>query len=274
MNVQHYLETSTAELREAGITSVRLDMLILLEDVLNIGRASILAHPEMALPDSKINVLNTYITQRKAHVPLAYIRGKAAFFGREFNVNEHVLVPRPETEGIIEILLKIPFTAPPRIADIGTGSGCVGITAGLEVPDSTVNIYDIDTEALAVARKNAQTYSVAVHATQQDLLTDTSEQFDVVLANLPYVPKKYAINKAATFEPTIALFSGDDGLDHYRTFWKQIANMDSQPSHVIIEAFPEQHAALRQLAATAGYNEKESEGFIQHFTLSDSTLEG
>jgi len=267
MTVGQYLAQSIDVLSDAGVDTARLDCLILLEDVLHANRANIIAHPEQPLSSDQQILLNTYIAQRKQHIPLAYIRGKAAFFGRIFEVDTHVLVPRPESESLITLLLDIIFSVPPRILDIGTGSGCLGITAGLELPGSTIYVCDIDQHALAVALHNAQSYKISLRTIRSDLLESCTEYVDVMIANLPYVPDDYEVNTAATFEPRIALFSGEDGLEHYRRLWQQVADLRNKPTHIITEAFPEQHEALRQLAQQPGYTQNKSEGFAQHFTL-------
>ncbi len=271
MDVGKYLSTATKKLADAGILTARLDVLVLLEDVLGNDRAQLLAHPDTRLTNVQITTLNNFITQREQHTPLAYIRGKMMFYGREFAVNTHVLVPRPETEAVIDFFKNIPLSATPRVADVGTGSGCIGITVALESPGADVFLYDIDEQALAIARKNAEAHQVTVHTQKQNLLAGCAEQFDVLLANLPYVPTEYPINKAASWEPRLALFSGDDGLDHYRDFWKQLGEMSAQPIHVITESLPEQQKILAALARTAGYARAEHDDYVQHFVLLDAS---
>jgi len=261
-----FLDKGTDKLQAAGITSARLDILILLEDVVGTDRAHILAHPDALIKRADIAKLNNFITQRLEHVPLAYIRGQAPFFGRSFAVTSATLVPRPETESMITLLLEIPFTAPPRIADIGTGSGCLGITAGLELPGAKIFMYDTSKAALQVAASNAQRHKLGVHLRLQDLLADDPEHYDVLLANLPYVPTNYPINQAAGHEPPEALFSGADGLDHYVRFWRQLKTAENRPQHVITESLPTQHPALAHLARAAGYAQEKSAGYAQYFT--------
>jgi len=271
-NVANWLTAHTHILRQAGIESARLDCLILLEDVTGQGRAHLLAHADLVLSSSQVSILNKSVVQRVRHIPLAYIRGRVVFYGRDFVVNKHVLVPRPESEDVINLLLDVPKLSPnPVIADVGTGSGCLGITAALELPKARVFLFDISPEALAVAQKNAQLHRVSVHCQQQSLLGapyEQIQQLDVVLANLPYVPDDYPINQAATFEPKLALFSGTDGLEHYRTFWRQVSTLHRQPAYVIAESLPEQHPALVQLAAKAGYKLGKVQGYVQRFQRS------
>jgi release factor glutamine methyltransferase len=266
------MPTTTAEwlskggkiLSAAGIATARLDCLVLLEDALWVDRAAILAHPEHTISQAKLAKLNKQITQRRMHVPLAYIRGKAPFFGREFALNSRVLVPRPETETMIEMLKKLPLPAPPRLADIGTGTGCIGITAALEIPRVKVGLYDIDPAALRVARRNAKALQTTVLCRKSDLLEKT-DPADVVVANLPYVPERYAINRAAEHEPKHAIFGGKDGLNLYRRLWEQIAERAEKPLFVLTEALPPQHQDLAALAKTAGYHLFAAEDFIQVF---------
>ncbi len=266
MTVGQFLKNATDKLAAAGIDSARLDCLVLLEDVLKKDRSHLLAHPDITLSDVQLTKLNNHITQRKTHVPLAYIRGKICFFGRNFCVNTNVLVPRPETESIIELLLELDLPAQTSIADIGCGSGCIGITAALEMPDAHVSLYDIDSVALAVTEQNAKMLEASVVLKRQDLLTNRDDHFDVILANLPYVPEAYKVNAAAKHEPSQALYSGPDGLDHYRRMWKQLAARTDRPARVIIEALPMQHAQLTELARNANYALTDHKDFVLAFS--------
>lgn len=265
MTVGEFLQTTTAALQNAGITTARLDCLVLLEDILGVARSNLLAHPEAELTTSQMAILTAQVTERKKHRPLAYIRGKAAFYGRTFAVNDAVLVPRPETETIIDILKGLPLPKNTSIADIGTGSGCLAITAALELPDARVTGYDISAEALQVASANAQRLDATVDFQISNLLQDAPTQ-DVLLANLPYVPDHFPINQAATHEPKLALFSGADGLNHYKLFWQQISTATQKPRFVLTEALPEQHHALAQLARHAGFVQDRKQGLVQMFS--------
>lgn len=266
MTVGEFLQSNTTVLQEAGVATGRLDCLVLLEDVLGIDRSSILAHTEQELTAEQYKKLAQQLAERTQHHPLAYIRGKAAFYGREFLMNNHVLVPRPESEAIIDLLKGLPLPKGAHIADIGTGSGCLAITAALELPDAHVNGYDISHEALHIAQNNAKALHAPVQFGESDLLQNV-DTTDVLLANLPYVPEHFPVNKAATFEPGLALFAGTDGLDAYKLFWQQIGNMPHEPQFVLTESLPEQHHALAQLARNAGYAQDRKSGLVQLFAL-------
>jgi release factor glutamine methyltransferase len=265
--VGNFLQEAAATLAAAGVDSARLDVLILLEDTVGRNRASLLAHPEHPLTAQQINILHTKITQRLKHVPLAYIRGSAPFYGRMFTVNEQVLVPRPETEAMIGMLKALPLGAAPCIADIGTGSGCIGITAKLELPAADVWLYDIDFAALVVAKTNAHNLKAAIHATQSDLLKGVAGEFTAIAANLPYVPTMLGVNRAAKHEPELALFAGSDGLDAYRAFWKQLGGRSQKPTYILAESLILQHTRMVALAALAGYKLTGTDHLIQQFIL-------
>lgn len=268
MTVGTFLQTNTDLLQQAGVETARLDCLILLEDVLNVGRGHLLAHPEIDLTSQQQAILQNNIAKRQQHTPLAYIRGKAAFYGRDFLVSESVLVPRPESEAIITLLKELPLINSTTIADIGTGSGCLAITAALEIPQAIVDAYDISPDALVVAQQNATALDATVHFHVSDLLQSV-KQHDVLLANLPYVPDLFSVNEAARHEPQLALFSGADGLDHYKIFWHQIHAASQKPQFVITEALPSQHHAVAQLARHAGFVQERKDGLVQLFARAD-----
>jgi release factor glutamine methyltransferase len=265
MTIDEYLKTTTAALEQAGVESARLDALILLEDALNDDRALLLAHPEREIPDPIFAALYKKRVQREKHVPLAYIRGRAPFYGREFLVTEHVLVPRPESEALMDLMKKYAPAGPVTVADVGAGSGILGITAGLELPQATVFLYDIDDQALAVAGKNARKYSVDATLENHDLLEDVARHHDIVLANLPYVPEHIHINRAAAHEPKHAIFSGPDGLDHFKKFWAELEQRADKPALVVTESLPSQHHVNAQLARAAGFFLAGRQDFAQAF---------
>jgi len=262
MTIAAFLKDAQARLEAAGIATARLDCLILLEDALKLNRAAILAHLDREIDSLPLLELNKKIAQRMQHMPLAYIRNIAFFYGRPFYVDRHVLVPRPESEAMISLLKQLALPAMPRIADIGCGSGCLGITAALET-HAVVHFYDISPDALKIAKRNARTHKVRGQYYEQNLLEHSWGPYDVILANLPYVPIKHAVNRAATYEPHVALFADDDGLALIRTFWKQVAS--DHPTYVITESFPFQHEQNAAFAKIAGYTIHTTDDFAQCF---------
>lgn len=271
MTNDQWLKQATDTLKEAGIGSARLDALILLEDETHRDRAWILAHPEHKVLSESLKKLNKKLVRRTTHEPLAYIRGFTEFYGRKFKVNKRVLEPRPESEAMIELLKqlvnKLQVTGYSKkdlvIADVGTGSGAIGITAALELHNHNVDLYDIDASCLAVARHNAHMHELHLHCYKRDLLNRPARPYDVLLANLPYVPDRWKINQAAAMEPRIAIFGGKDGLDLYRRLFEQIKKLPARPEYVFTESLPPQHVKLAEIAKKASYKLTKSQDFIQ-----------
>ncbi len=305
MNIQTWLAAQTSELEKAGVSTARLDCLVLLSDELGKDKAWLLSHPEYELHGSVSKKLNTKVAQRAKHVPLAYLRGKAEFYGREFAVNAHTLVPRPETETIIDLLKTLvpchpelvsgpmrsdktdvnqPAWIPDQarndseivIADIGTGSGAIAITAKLEFPEAHVIATDIDEKCLKTAQANAAKLGANITFLHGSLLQPLYEirptTYDILLCNLPYVPDNFQINRAATHEPRHALFGGPDGLDPYRKLFTQTANLSRKPQYILTESLPPQHETLAAIAKAAGYSLELTDDFIQVFTLPTSAV--
>lgn len=259
-----WLVQATKQLEAASIGTARLDVLVLLEDALNTNRTQILAHPDLLLTDEQLHVLCIKIARRATHEPLAYIRGKTEFYGREFLVNSDVLEPRPESETMIDLLKTLHLKQPFSLADIGAGSGCLGITAKLEMPEITVDMLELSEAAIQICKKNKQRLKANVLIQKSDLLKNAPGQYDAVLANLPYVPDHYQINEAAAMEPGKAIFGGPDGLDLYRKLFKQL---DSQGHvhFVLTESLPFQHQDMLSISKAYGFSLHTEEDFIQVF---------
>jgi release factor glutamine methyltransferase len=310
-SINQWLNESTKLLNKAGIGTARLDCLVLLEDATSKDRSWLLAHPEFTVQGSTLYRLNRQVRRRAKHEPLAYIRGKNEFYGREFFVNAHTLEPRPETETMVTLALEVmgsrsEVKAPLFMVDIGTGSGAIAVTVKLERPDLEVCATDISENCLKIARQNAKKHQADVTFFKGDLLkpllgsgersstlkselsgplavssrrisSDSNRKMGnaakaiVLLCNLPYVPDSFQVNKAARHEPGQAIFGGQDGLDLYRKLFKQVEKMPDKPLYILTEALPPQHEILKSIAKKAGFIEKFSEDFIQIFSKTDTT---
>lgn len=269
MKTDDWLKASTARLKAAGVDSARLDCLILLEDATGKDRSWLLAHLEHELSNTEVQALEQSLNQREHHMPIAYIRGRSEFYGRDFILDEHVLVPRPESEAFFDLLRTIPLAGASSMVDVGTGSGALAITAKLEFPEAQVYATDIDEACLGIAHSNANALHADVNFVRADLLEpldnrSLSPSVDIVIANLPYVPEAYPINAAAAHEPKLALFAGEDGLDLYRQLFTQLDSRDVR--WLLCESLTEQHLALAQLAGRHGYRLRSTSGLIQLFT--------
>ncbi len=266
MTIAEWLVESMVRLRDADVPNGRTDALVLLADFFETDKSWVHTHPEYKLDDLQIRELERLLKKRLNRTPLAYIRGFCEFYGRNFMVNSHVLIPRPESESFIDLVKTIDLEMP-WIADIGTGSGCIGITTALEYPEATVHLYDIDSAALGVANYNGRHNGLALQYYEADLLSDLHFNYDIILANLPYVPRKLVTSPEITQEPALALFSGIDGLSHYRKFWKQVRKLERRPRYVLTEALESQHGSLETLAKNAGYKLVRTDVLVQMFTI-------
>jgi len=271
-----WLKTAAATLSSAGIPSSRLDSLILTEFSLGIDRAKLLSEPAQEISSEDEAKLNNLLNRRAAHEPIAYIRGYTEFYGRNFVITPAVLEPRPETETMIELLLKLVGSDDSGlqrdkdllILDVGTGSGALGITAQLELPEAQVDLIEIDEQAIQVAKTNVDKFTSGINIVKSDLLEGCPSDYVILLCNLPYVPDDYQINHAAGHEPRLAIFGGPDGLDLYRKLFRQIASRTNQPLYILTESLPPQHDALTSIATEYGYKLQETDSFVQVFKLS------
>ena len=167
---------------------------------------------------------------------------------------------------MIELLLGLDLQPKARIADVGAGSGALGITAQFEMPDASVELLEIDDAAIEVARMNVVNHTLTIPVIKSDLLNQSTQDYDVLLCNLPYVPDDFHINTAALHEPKIALFGGPDGLNLYRALFSDMQNLQYKPLYILTEALPPQHLELQAIASSHGYHLIQSDDFIQVFS--------
>ena len=266
-SVDTWLAAAAAQLRTAGIASGRLDSELLLSHVLQRPRHWLHAHGDSTLLHEQQVQAEQLLAQRLGHEPLAYLVGHKEFYGRDFVVSPAVLVPRPETEQMIALLLQLIQPTQRTIADVGTGSGILAITAQLELPQCQVDAYDISPEALAIAQRNAQQHgATSVHFIQSDLLAAAQQRYDVILANLPYVnPTWQRDDRETAHEPALALFAEDDGLALISTLLAQTEQWLAPSGLLILEADPCQHSRIIARAATHQLTHVRSEGYALAF---------
>ncbi len=270
MTYKQVLDTGQRLLGRAGIGTSRLDSLVLLEDDIGKDRAYILAHPDETITEAELKLYRAHIARRSKQEPLAYIRQKSEFYGRDFYVDKRVLEPRPESEAIIEELghiLQDPAAAANPVVDVGTGSGALIITAKLEHPGIQAYATDISEDCLKVARRNADKYAVGVSFFAGDLLgplPESAKLNPIIIANLPYVPDLWQINPAAMREPAIAIFGGKDGLRIYARLFGQLVG--NKPLYLLTESMPPQHEQLATMAASYGYSLINTNDFVQVFS--------
>ena len=216
-SVRDAIDSALIALTAAGCETPRLDADVLLAWVLGVPRAALYADPGRGLEPDEARRFADVAARRRNREPVAYITGTKGFRRLELVVDERVLVPRPETEHVVEAVLDLPAGA--RVADVGTGSGAIALALKDERPDLDVVATDSSSEALAVARVNAHRLGLAVEFAAGDLLEPVAGRLDAVVSNPPYVADgDYGrlAPEITRYEPAHALFAGPDGLDVYR----------------------------------------------------------
>jgi len=224
--LQQLLTWCTDDFRKRGIPSPRLDAELLVGHALGVDRVRLYLDFERPLTPEERASIRALVERRRRREPVAYIIGERAFYGRMFAVGPGVLVPRPDSETLIERALELlPKDAPQRVLDVGTGSGCLGLTLAAERPLAEVTLVDVSEDALHVAQQNAQRLGVAdrVTALRSDLFTNVTAPaggFDLIVSNPPYIPTADLAGlmpDVIQHEPRLALDGGRDGLDLVRT---------------------------------------------------------
>lgn len=271
MKIAEWITKSTALLQSSGIDSARLDSLMLLEYVLGKSRVTILTHLDEVIPNKALQLLDESLDRRQKREPIAYIIGKKEFYGREFIMSNAVLIPRPESEAIIDEVVALNLEEGSRIADVGTGSGILAITLAIELPKSRVDAYDINAEALEIAKKNSQLLQANVHFFQGDLLESAQQTYNVIVANLPYVSDSQYVSPETAFEPKLALYAEDDGLLLIKKLITQIQKhkLLHSKGYIVLESEPRQHNSVRSYSNKYGLRLINTQGFVQKFQFED-----
>lgn len=208
-------------LKKKGSDAPRTDADLLLADAMGVDRLRLLLDFDKPLSPQERRAYRERIERRAAGEPLAYILGKKEFYGREFGVDRRVLIPRPETEGLVELALPLlPAGAPGRVLDLCAGSGCLGITLALERGSVQVDLVELDPGAAEVARTNVERWEVGerVRVLVGDLFAPVDGVYDLIVSNPPYVTSGEipGLSREVRREPALALDGGEDGLDVVR----------------------------------------------------------
>jgi release factor glutamine methyltransferase len=269
MTISQWITGTAASLKAVGIPSARLDAEIILAHTLKKQRTYLHAHGDEPLTGRELEIADARAALRLDRTPVAYIIGHKEFYGRLFKVTPSTLIPRPESERIITLLKELmPATisllqeAPKRLVDVGTGSGCLGITAKLEQPELEVTLLDISNHALKVAEKNASVLEARVELQRSNLLADYPFRPDIIIANLPYVDPEWERSPETDHEPSLALFASDNGLYLIKNLIEEAAARTSAGTLLFLEADPRQHKAIISHAKNHGFLMRESRDFI------------
>jgi release factor glutamine methyltransferase len=246
-------------LRKAGVADGRREAGDLLSFVIARDRTSLISHAEDVLNPDQLVRFQQLVDRRSTGEPLQYITRKQDFFGREFNVTPAVLIPRPETELLVECALSvIKDLDSPTFCDVGTGSGCIAVTILCEQPDARATALDISPAALDIARMNASDHGVIDRVVFQisDCFSalELDHQFDLVVSNPPYIPAEdipTLQREVRDHEPLLALEAGSDGLDVIRRLLVETPSRLKRGGHLIMEIGFEQSELVKQLVDTS-----------------------
>jgi release factor glutamine methyltransferase len=246
--VREALNEAGSRLATAGVDTPLLDAELLLAEALGVGREQLVLQANEPVDPLTMERFEQLLDRRADREPVAYILGRKPFRHIELVVDRRVLIPRGETELLVEVGLTVPHAA--RVVDVGTGSGAVALALKHERPDLRLVATDVSADALTVARQNAARLEMDVHFERADLLDGVGGEFDAVLANLPYVADGAELEpEISRYEPAEALFAGRDGLDQIR---RLVGMLDGVPLAALEVSFDEA-AAVSALLEDAGF---------------------
>lgn len=222
MTVRDLLDQASKCLAESGVDTPRLNAEVLLAHATESSRTVLIAHPEVVPTEDQTALFRQWIELRAKRMPLAYIIGSRGFYGLEFEVKPGVLVPRPETETLVDTTIRLIGDEPCVIADLGVGSGAIAVSLAVTLPEAHLYCTDTSREALEIARRNAEKNGVGdrVHLREGNLLEPLDGlSFDAIVSNPPYIRSReidLLQPEIALYEPRAALDGGRDGLDYFR----------------------------------------------------------
>ena len=273
MTYREAVEFGTKCLTDAGVPDAALDAWYLLQMVCKIERSYYYVHGEEDITQDAQKEYEIAVQKRAEHIQLQYIIGEQEFMGLRFKVNSNVLIPRQDTETLVEQVLKI-VKPGMKVLDLCTGSGCVLISVLKNAPELTGMGSDISKTALLVAKENAKLHEVDAEWVRSDLFDNITETFDVIMANPPYIPTGEILSlmpEVRDFEPENALDGGADGLDFYRKITGQVKDYLNPGGYVYMEIGYDQGEAVSELMRNAGFTEVE---VIKDLARNDRVVKG
>lgn len=273
MTYREAVEFGTKCLTDAGVPDAALDAWYLLQMVCKIERSYYYVHGEEDITQDAQKEYEIAVQKRAEHIPLQYIIGEQEFMGLRFKVNSNVLIPRQDTETLVEQVLKI-VKPGMKVLDLCTGSGCVLISVLKNAPELTGMGSDISKTALLVAKEDAKLHEVDAEWVRSDLFDNITETFDVIMANPPYIPTGEILSlmpEVRDFEPENALDGGADGLDFYRKIAGQVKDYLNPGGYVYMEIGYDQGEAVSELMRNAGFTEVE---VIKDLARNDRVVKG
>ncbi|MBI2856188.1 MAG: peptide chain release factor N(5)-glutamine methyltransferase [Chloroflexi bacterium] len=256
MILKHLLGETRTSLAAGGVEEAPLEAELLLMKALGLNRASLYAYPERPVTREELNSLSRDLSRRLTGEPWSYISGHREFYGLDMAVGPGIFVPRPETELLVDLAIRmagsLPRRRPLRIADVGTGSGAIAVALALHLPHAIVYATDVSTLALETARRNCMRHKVQerVVLMEGNLLGPVPEPVDLVVSNPPYIPREDIpyLPPEVRWEPPEALDGGVDGLEVIRSLITQALERLRQPGGLLVETSPQQADEVRFIA--------------------------
>ena len=264
MTIKEVREKIQKRLKKSEIEDFEYEAWALLEWKLGIGRAEYFMDPDRVIPDEAWEDLNAVLREREQRVPLQYLMGSCEFMGYSFDVDERVLIPRQDTECLVELAVeKIREREEEhtcRVLDLCTGSGCIGISVKLLCPEAEVTLADVSGGALDVAKKNAWNLGASVRLVQGDLFENVQGTYDYILSNPPYIPSQVIeelMPEVRDYEPRLALDGTGDGLYFYRRITEEAVYYLNSGGCLLFEIDQEQGDDLLSIMKEQGFEETE-----------------
>lgn len=256
LTLKEALAKAVDKLQQMEVPDADIDAWYLLSYVTGLDRAAFFLHGEEPMAESDMIRYRDLVTKRGERIPLQHLTGEQEFMGLDFHVNEHVLIPRQDTECLVERVL--PYVDGKRVLDVCTGSGCIAIAIAKLGKPLIVHGVDISEETLAVARQNATELNASVELFVGDLMTKMDGQYDVIVSNPPYIPPSVIeglMPEVRLHEPMLALDGGQDGLEFYRRIAGQAVTRLAPNGRLFLEIGCEQAAAVAEILQKQGYRE-------------------
>lgn len=256
LTLKEALAKAVDKLQQMEVPDADIDAWYLLSYVTGLDRAAFFLHGEEPMAEPDMIRYCDLVTKRGERIPLQHLTGEQEFMGLDFHVNEHVLIPRQDTECLVERVL--PYVDGKRVLDVCTGSGCIAIAIAKLGKPFIVHGVDISEEALAVARQNATELNASVELFAGDLMTRMDGQYDVIVSNPPYIPPSVIeglMPEVRLHEPMLALDGGQDGLEFYRRIAGQAVTRLAPNGRLFLEIGCEQAAAVAKILQKQGYRE-------------------
>ncbi len=254
MTIQKTLKWAKIKLKK--LDSPQLDAEVLLSFVLGKEKTYLYTYPEKKLLNKQIKKFKYLVNKRSFNYPIAYLTHHKEFYNLNFYINNHVLIPRPETEIMVEQTIDlIKKYNLKTVADIGTGSGCIAISLKKNLPDLDVYASDIDQKALSVAKTNAKLNLCKIEFKKGNLLTPYKHlKIDIYVANLPYLSHEiYQTAKTIKHEPKHALFAKNQGLEYIESTIEQLNKLDFKPKYLLLEIDPSQSKTILKILSKLNY---------------------